>query len=128
VPGQDERNRDRADAVQRRNALRPSAMPARGDKDLAHWRKSRGLATPNPEGALGLMSPADPLRCVYFVNAMYFVSRYSSIPSIPPSRPKPDCLTPPNGAAGSEITPRFTPTIPASRPSATRSARSSEVV
>ena len=27
----------------------------------------------------------------------YLVSRYSSIPSSPPSRPKPECLTPPNG-------------------------------
>ena len=32
--------------------------------------------------------------------ATYFVSRYSSMPSWPPSRPKPDCLTPPNGAPG----------------------------
>ena len=35
----------------------------------------------------------------------YFVSRYSSIPSTPPSRPKPDCLTPPNGAAGLDTMP-----------------------
>ena len=33
-------------------------------------------------------------------------------PRLPPSRPKPDSLTPPNGAAGSEITPRLTPTMP----------------
>src|SRR5439155_461705 len=32
--------------------------------------------------------------------ATYLVSRYSAIPSKPPSRPKPECLTPPNGAAG----------------------------
>jgi hypothetical protein len=38
---------------------------------------------------------------------MYFTSRYYSIPSEPPSRPNPDSLTPPNGAAGSEITPRL---------------------
>jgi len=61
VFGQHERNRDGTDAVQRRNTLRPSAMSARGDVDLAHWRKFRGPATPNPEGALALMSPAERL-------------------------------------------------------------------
>src|SRR5206468_1832918 len=30
---------------------------------------------------------------------VYFVVRYSWMPSAPPSRPRPDCLTPPNGAA-----------------------------
>ncbi len=34
--------------------------------------------------------------------AMYLVSRNSIIPSWEPSRPIPDCLTPPKGAAGSE--------------------------
>ena len=42
----------------------------------------------------------------------YFVSRYSSMPSAPPSRPSPEALTPPNGAAGLEISPWLTPTIP----------------
>jgi hypothetical protein len=37
--------------------------------------------------------------------ATYLVSRYSAIPSRPPSRPNPDCLTPPNGAAGLETMP-----------------------
>jgi hypothetical protein len=41
----------------------------------------------------------------YRFTATYFVSRYSSIPSLPPSRPKPDCFTPPNGAAGLETMP-----------------------
>src|SRR5258708_4318566 len=31
---------------------------------------------------------------------MYLLSMNSSRPSWPPSRPRPDCLTPPNGAAG----------------------------
>jgi hypothetical protein len=35
----------------------------------------------------------------------YFNTRYSSMPSAPPSRPNPDCLTPPNGAAGFDGTP-----------------------
>ena len=124
---QDEPNGDGADAVQRRDALRPGATSARGDTDLAHCAKFRGAHAPNPEGALGkcrrLRGSGD-----YFVSAMYFVSRYSSMPSLPPSRPKPDSLTPPNGAAGSEITPRLTPTMPDWMPSATRSARSSDWV
>jgi len=48
------------------------------------------------------------------VRAMYFSSRNSRIPSELPSRPRPLCLTPPNGAAGSLTTPRLTATIPAS--------------
>ena len=38
-------------------------------------------------------------------SATYLVSRYSSMPSGPPSRPKPDCLTPPNGAPALETIP-----------------------
>ena len=34
------------------------------------------------------------------------------MPSAAPSRPKPDSLTPPKGAATSEMTPRLTPTMP----------------
>ena len=36
---------------------------------------------------------------------MYLLSVNSSKPSCPPSRPMPRCLTPPNGAAGSETKP-----------------------
>ena len=39
------------------------------------------------------------------------------MPSAPPSRPKPDALTPPKGAAGFDTMPWFIPTIPVSRPS-----------
>ena len=53
----------------------------------------------------------------------YLVSRYSSMPSKPPSRPKPDCLTPPNGAAGFDTMPVLTPIIPNSIASATRITR-----
>jgi hypothetical protein len=55
--------------------------------------------------------------------AMYFVSVNSSSPSCAPSRPMPDCLTPPNGAAGSDTRPRFSPIMPASSASLTRSPR-----
>ncbi len=59
----------------------------------------------------------------YSATATYLVSRYSPIPSNPPSRPNPDCLTPPNGAAGLETIPWLRPTMPVSIPSHTRSAR-----
>lgn len=67
--------------------------------------------------------PAGSRACAHG-SAMYFGSRYSAIPSVPASRPRPDSLTPPNGAATSETTPRLTPTMPASSASDTRSARS----
>ena len=55
--------------------------------------------------------------------ATYLISRYSWMPSAPPSRPKPDCLTPPNGAAGLDTRPWLRPTMPVSSPSTTRNAR-----
>ena len=51
--------------------------------------------------------------------ATYVVSRYSSMPSKPPSRPKPLAFTPPNGAAGLDSRPVLTPTMPNSSDSAT---------
>jgi hypothetical protein len=51
VFGQHQGDGHRAKAVQRRDALGSSAMPARGDTDLAHCGKFRGPAAPDPEGA-----------------------------------------------------------------------------
>src|SRR5690606_33148345 len=45
---------------------------------------------------------------------VYFEDRYSWMPSSPPSRPTPDCFTPPKGAAAFETTPTFNPIIPVS--------------
>jgi hypothetical protein len=56
-------------------------------------------------------------------SARYLISRYSSIPYFDPSRPMPDCLTPPNGAASFASAGVFTPTIPASSASPTRKTR-----
>ncbi len=56
-------------------------------------------------------------------SATYVVSRYSSIPSKPPSRPKPLALTPPNGAAGLDTSPVLTPIMPKSSASASRIVR-----
>src|SRR5690606_28351635 len=53
----------------------------------------------------------------------YFTSRYSSMPRCEPSRPRPDSLTPPNGATSLEINPALTPTMPYSSASDTRHAR-----
>src|SRR6195952_3270111 len=53
------------------------------------------------------------------VSAMYFSSRNSRIPSELPSRPRPLCFVPPNGAAGSETTPRLIATMPTSSRSPT---------
>ena len=60
--------------------------------------------------------------------ATYLTSRYSSMPSGPPSRPKPECLMPPNGAPALETRPWFRPTIPVSRRSLTRMARARSAV
>ena len=51
----------------------------------------------------------------------YCVSKNSIMPSWAPSRPRPDCLMPPNGAAGSETMPRLSPIMPKSSFSETRS-------
>ncbi len=59
----------------------------------------------------------------YIATAMYFVSRYSSMPSGPPSRPKPEALIPPKGAAGLETSPWLSPIMPVWRFSQTRNAR-----
>ena len=45
------------------------------------------------------------------------------MPVNPPSRPSPDCLTPPKGAEASESPPLFTATMPDSIASAAPSAR-----
>ena len=60
--------------------------------------------------------------------ATYVVSRYSSIPSKPPSRPNPLAFTPPNGAAGLETSPVLMPTMPKSSDSASRMVRARSLV
>ena len=55
--------------------------------------------------------------------ATYWVSMNSRSPSVLPSRPRPLCLVPPKGAAGSETNPRLSPTMPLSMPSASRRPR-----
>ena len=53
----------------------------------------------------------------------YLISRKSSIPYFDPSRPRPDCFTPPKGATSLEKMPVFTPTMPVSSASDTRMTR-----
>src|SRR5262249_4854027 len=59
----------------------------------------------------------------YQFSETYCVSRNSISPSCAPSRPRPLCFTPPNGAAGSDTSPRLSPTMPKSSFSDTRMPR-----
>lgn len=54
------------------------------------------------------------MSCTLYYTFMkiYFVSRNSERPRLPPSRPKPLSFTPPNGAAQVLMIPSFTPTTP----------------
>ncbi len=42
----------------------------------------------------------------------YLISVYSCMTYLPPSRPKPDCFTPPKGACAAEGAPSLAPTMP----------------
>src|SRR3954463_15071516 len=66
---------------------------------------------------------AAPARDAYQLTEMYCVSMNSSRPSCAPSRRGPDCFVPPNGAAGSETSPRLRPIMPKSSFSETRMPR-----
>src|SRR5262249_1916290 len=68
-------------------------------------------------------SPLNLFGRPYHETDRYCVSRNSIMPSCGPSRPRPDCLVPPNGAAGSETRPRLRPTMPKSSFSETRMPR-----
>src|SRR5262245_24454179 len=59
----------------------------------------------------------------HHVTEMYCVSMNSISPSCAPSLPMPDCFVPPNGAAGSETSPRLSPIMPKSSCSDTRMPR-----
>src|ERR1700733_8658493 len=54
---------------------------------------------------------------------MYLMATKSSMPYLEPSRPIPDCFTPPNGAISLENAPTLTDTMPCSNASATRQTR-----
>ena len=85
-----------------------------------------------PGGGYLLLRPAaetwPPRKDYAFGMNVYFVVRYSSMPSSEPSRPMPDCLTPPNGAAALEMTPALRPLIPVSRRSIMRMPRARSCV
>src|SRR5690606_13661843 len=53
----------------------------------------------------------------------YLSSRYSSMPYLLPSRPRPKAFTPPKGATSLEMIPVLMPTMPYSSASATRNTR-----
>ena len=93
------------------------------------WKSSKPADTSGPAHSASNTpsTPEPPERerggRTHQLVAMYLVSRNSSMPSWLPSRPIPDCLTPPNGAAGSETRPRFSPTMPDSIASAALNPR-----
>src|SRR5829696_7555363 len=97
------------------------ASPARA----SHHQPGRGKARASGAPSSGAASrpPHLPISLGQRFMATYLVSRYSAMPSGPPSRPTPDCLTPPKGAAGFETRPWLRPTMPVSSPSMTRKAR-----
>ena len=69
-------------------------------------------ASTMPGGGRLLEPLAERAEWVHIAIATYLIARYSSMPSGPPSRPKPEALTPPNGAAGLETMPWLRPTMP----------------
>ena len=83
------------------------------------WPRPRAGTPSTATGTAGWR----PRRSQSAGSATYVVSRYSSMPSKPPSRPNPLCFTPPNGAAGLEISPVLMPTMPNSSASARRIVR-----
>ena len=84
--------------------------------------RSADVGSTHAAGAQRSTSESDPQASMP-PKQMYFTSTYSSMPYFEPSRPSPDCLTPPNGATCVVMRPVFTPTIPYSSCSATRQAR-----
>src|SRR6478672_12870453 len=88
---------------------RRADLPSAARQGLAPWRAESRQRKP-----VYLSNPA---------RQTYFTSRNSSRPYFEPSRPRPDCLTPPNGASAVEIKPVLTPTMPDSSRSATRMTR-----
>ena len=89
---------------------------------------SRARGTPDPGSHRGHAAQAGRIVTTgqhgrHQLVAMYLVSVNSRSPSCAPSRPMPDCFTPPNGAAGSDTRPRLSPTMPASSASDTRRPR-----
>ncbi len=93
----------------------PSAVPAKGGQPA--YGSAMLVVPPSAVPAKGgqpAYGSAMPMYCVVV---------YSAMPSAPPSRPRPDCLTPPNGAAAFEMTPALKPTMPNSICSATRNMR-----
>src|SRR5215212_4304969 len=75
-------------------AADPAAASQRAPTQMARRRVTRATVVRPPD---------------HMAMATYLCSRYSAMPSWPPSRPKPDRLTPPNGAAALETIPWLRP-------------------
>jgi len=82
---------------------RAGAAGGADDDDAARGGNVSGLHVLGQAGVAACPSPP---------RFTYLVSRYSSMPLRPPSRPSPDCLTPPNAASAVDITPVLMLTMP----------------
>lgn len=120
-----------ASAQRCRTAALPACAPPQGNikpqsqvqrrtsrADLASAFSARRSA-PNDKRHTSLphLTPHTPPR------HRYLISTYSSMPWCEPSRPRPDCLTPPKGTCSALISPVLMPTMPLSSASATRKMR-----
>lgn len=111
-----------------KDARRPLLVPALAvtwkfsaheDAPASSFRRTRQDVIPP-----GHYMPGSLRGCgIHTASAIYLCSRYSFSPWREPSRPRPDCLMPPNGATSVVMTPAFTPTIPYSSASATLHTR-----
>src|SRR5436309_3136076 len=99
-------------AVEGDDVLTAPAEPL-GDSVQAKQTHGNPQRPPQRYGCAGRLGSGGTARQPHspVSTATYFVERYSSMPSLPPSRPKPDCFTPPKGAAGFDTSPRLSPII-----------------
>src|SRR5207253_3446960 len=91
-------------------------------------RGLRGRPRGEDEPAVAAQSP-NGLNGLGLVETItLFVSKYSSSVSSPSSRPKPDCLKPPNGIPGNAVYGMLIPTVPALIARASRCPRAGSPV
>jgi hypothetical protein len=97
----------------RRGAIRPTTRgPSRLSSSVSARCRSRRSGP--RRASCGAQTPA---------SRTYFSSTNSAMPWCEPSRPMPDCLTPPNGATSTPSNAVLTPTMPHSSASATLTTR-----
>ena len=109
-------------SLQRRHQRRRTVRPP--PHDVVHDEAVGPRQQPPGHGSADVAQADEPDRG-HRATATALVSRYSSKPATPISRPIPDCLTPPKGTSGAYQTPPLIPRVPVRIRAATASARSS---